>query len=83
MLGQTGNVMVESADGAVTLDPPCHTIEAVNGVTLVISALTDAASVNGDGTTTNRVTSILPGCKVFGVFTLITVTSGTARCYKI
>lgn len=73
----------DSADGAVTLDPPCHTIEAANNTALVIASLTDAGAVNGDETTTNRVTALGAGQRIYGTFTAITVTSGTARCYKI
>ena len=78
-----GCVMCESGDGAVTLDPPCFEILAAVGGDVVLDALTDTSAVNGDGTTTNRATTITEGTSIFGNFTSITVNTGTARCYKV
>lgn len=86
--GINGVFTVESGDSATTfadLDNgesiECDSIQAVNGAALVISALSEA-NVNGDGTTTNRVTTVPAGEWIYGRFTAITVTSGTARCYR-
>jgi hypothetical protein len=85
LLGQTKKVIVETGDGAVTLPSPAHTVEASNGVDLVVSVLTDNNAVNGDdlSTVSTRITTIMAGTRAHGMFTAITVTSGTATCFLV
>ena len=61
------------------------TIQAINGSDVVLNSLTEDAHWNGDndGTPepTSRITTIPSGTAVYGRFTAIDVSSGTARCY--
>jgi len=89
MLGGNGYVDVVTGDGAVTFSAIDSTlasdrvccIEAVGGANLVLTSYTNPNGIKPDGTASDRGLTIVSGERTFGDFTVVTVTSGTARCY--
>ena len=89
LTGINGTVDVESGDGAVTFssisglseNASVMAIYAANGADVTVSAYTDATSLTPAGTASTRLTTIPSGHTVYGNFTALTVSAGTARCY--